>query len=224
MKDCCWMRKSGKDLTGRKFGRLTAIRRVEKPDGAKTRGPYWECLCDCLALVVVAASCLVGGSTQSCGCLRRELNIQKAQRNIRHGMSHTKIYHVWWSMMQRCYNPNHPSYAHYGGRGIAVCGKWHSLESFYEDMGHPPRGLSIERIDNNGNYCPENCKWGTNEEQNNNRSISHFVEYNGEKLTLSQCSRKFGINKHTLRGRLERGWSAERALTEPARRKNFLTI
>lgn len=135
--------------------------------------------------------------------------------NIRHGKCRTRIYQIWAGMINRCLNPNSKSYRDYGGRGITVCDRWQSFDNFLVDMGEPAPTLSIERRDNNGNYCPANCFWATSKEQCNNKRGNHLITYNGETGTMKQMAAKHGINYSTLRSRINRShWAPERALAE----------
>lgn len=121
-------------------------------------------------------------------------------------------------MIQRCYNPNNPKYPRYGGRGITVCDRWlgdNGLRNFIEDMGQPPEGLSLDRIDNDGNYEPTNCKWSTNSEQSNNTHWANKVTYKGRTQTLSQWAKELGVRRQSLYGRIKGGWSVERAFETP---------
>lgn len=134
----------------------------------------------------------------------------------KHGMSRTKIYKIWCSMIERCYTPTHHAYARYGARGITVCESWRlSFEQFYKDMGERPAGKSLDRINNNHGYSPDNCRWATQEQQQNNNSATHILHFNGESLSISQWARKLGISRNRIRSRIQRGMSIADALTIP---------
>jgi hypothetical protein len=131
-------------------------------------------------------------------------------------MSHTHVYAVWQAMLQRCENPNAQVWENYGARGISVCAEWHKFERFFADMGDRPKGYSLERVDNDGNYCKENCEWVKVKRQANNTRRNRILEFNGEKRTLAGWAEWAGLTWYTLRARLDvYGWSLERALTTP---------
>lgn len=210
-KSCGCLSEKANDLTGRKFGMLIAnARSIRK---GKNRQSYWECNCDCGSVCTVAHSQLVNGSTKSCGCLRK---LNARNRFSTHGKSKTRVHHLWSGMLARCNNPNQDNYCRYGARGISVCQRWHQFEAFLADMGEPPPGASLDRIDNDGNYEPGNVKWSTKHEQERNKRTNRWIEYNGERHVLADWARLIGIGDTTLRDRLDHGWTIEAALTTPA--------
>ena len=132
-----------------------------------------------------------------------------------HGMTKTNLHKVWLQMRDRCKNKANKSYKNYGGRGITICKRWDNFAKFYIDMGECPKGLTLERIDNDGNYEPSNCKWSTRTEQNNNSRINVIIEYKGQRLTMAEWARLIGIKYNTLLYRLRRyNWPIEKALTK----------
>lgn len=195
-------------MIGKRFGRLVVIAEGEKPSGH--REAYWICRCDCGNITKpISGIVLRNGKSTSCGCYKREITIQ---RNTRHNLCGTRIYRIWNGMKSRCYNQSHPKYPRYGARGIKICDKWlNDLNAFYEwaiSNGYADN-LTIDRIDNNGNYCPENCRWTTNEEQCNNRGHHILLEINGEIKTIAQWAKESGLRYRTIHARYNRGWNGE---------------
>lgn len=138
-----------------------------------------------------------------------------------HGMSNAPEYHVWNAMKQRCLKENAKNYHNYGGRGITICNEWMDFNVFINDLGlRPPGNYELERVDNNGNYCPANCKWATKKEQANNRRTNTILTFMGKSLTISQWEDVVGISQILIANRIAKGWTVERALTEPKRGTN----
>lgn len=197
------------------FGRLTVI---EKAPKHKNR-VNWLCKCECGNYVTVRADHLLDGRTKTCGCYSKEIG----ERTKTHGMSKTTLYKVWRSMLGRCFYEKSENYKYYGGRGITVCDEWrNSFERFYEwamDNGYS-KGLTIDRIDNNGNYQATNCKWATVKEQENNKRNNHILEFEGQRLTIAQWSEKLGVKMHTLNKRINYcKWPVEKALKTPVKKR-----
>lgn len=198
-------------MIGEKFNRLTVIRQDTGRKDKHRR--YWMCACECGKWVSVTTADLRSGNTKSCGCWRSD---ESKERMTTHGDSKSKLYAVWNMMMSRCYNPKTERYPRYGGRGISVCDEWNHNYPAFRDwaLSHGYQdGLTIDRIDVDGNYSPENCRWITNAEQMKNMSTNRYLSHNGETHTLSDWARKVGITPATLHKRLKRGWSLEKALT-----------
>lgn len=209
------------DLTGKPFGRLTVLRQAGKDNQDII---LWVCLCSCGNYKIVRGQHLRNGSIQSCGCLRQESSSKIGKKNKKHGLEGTRLYHIWCSMKGRCYRPSALEYDNYGGRDIKVCEEWQTFEPFMKwalSNGYSDN-LTIDRIKNDEGYCPKNCRWVGYKEQANNRRNNRMITAFGETLTLSQWSEKLSINSSTIRGRLARGWDAEKALTIiPSRGNNY---
>lgn len=192
------------DVIGKRVGRLV----VTSYHGrfGKHGHRHYLCLCDCGKEKVIARTSILNNSSKSCGCLNDE-------KRKKHGGSYDNAYWSWKAMLRRCENPDHDSYKHYGGAGITVCDRWKKYENFLQDMGEREKGVSIDRINPDGNYTPENCRWATPEEQSNNRRYNRHVEYEGKDFTCSRLARKFGIAPSTLNRRIFiHKWPLEEAL------------
>lgn len=196
------------DMIGLKFGSLLVTDNAEKQDAKKLS---WKCLCDCGKEHVAVGTELRRGKVKSCGCVSRE---KSKERMTTHGKSTSKAYSSWRSMMKRCYQESHTGFKDYGGKGITVCDSWHIFENFYSDMGDPKEGMTIDRINNNGNYSPDNCKWSTKTEQNENRKVTKWLEMNGIKQTQAKWAAQLGMYPSSLARRLTT-MSVEEALTTP---------
>lgn len=213
------------DLTGQTFNRLTVIHRTEND---KSGNACWECQCVCGNITIVPTGSLKSGHTKSCGCFMKESH---AKRKFIHGMSDTSEYSVWEGIIQRCTNPNNQAFKDYGGRNIGVCSKWkNDFMAFFNDMGKKPSPkLTIERVDNNKGYFPENCVWASRKNQSNNRRNNWAITFNGITLNITQWAEKVGIDREILRARVDKlKWSIEDALYTPKnkypRGKYYITI
>jgi len=208
---------------GQKFKRLTIVEKSNKKDAG--RNSYYLCLCDCGNKKLVRRNHLLSGRIVSCGCYRKELiDGYLRKKNTTHGKSYSKIYGIYASMMDRCYNSNMHAYHRYGGRGIFVCERWHKFENFYEDMGDPPRGMTLDRTDNAKGYSKENCRWATRKEQSNNTRTNKFIAFNGRIQTMQQWAEELEINGCTLRDRFKRGWDVGKAFTKKPRLKGLKEV
>ena len=209
------------DLTGKRFGRWTVI----KEDGrARYGGTMWLCKCDCGTIRRVNGRSLRAGLSMSCGCYGAEQrNAASVLVTKKHGGKNERLYGVWAGIKERCNNPNSKFYPLYGGRGITICNEWNNdyamfrkwaLETGYDDAA-PHGKCTLDRINNDLGYFPENCRWATSMTQCNNRRSNHILTFNGQSKTISEWARETGIRKDTIRRRIvQYGWSIERALTE----------
>jgi hypothetical protein len=197
-----------RDLSGNRFGRLTAIDVAGRKKYKSGTVILWNCLCDCGNSIITSSQSLIKGYTKSCGCLKAELNKIRGIENSKHSLSHTDIWNIYYGMKDRCYNKKHPSYPRYGGRGITICEEWLNDIRIFNNWcisnGYS-KGLSIDRIDNNGNYEPNNCRFVDAKSQARNRSTNIVVEYNEEKMTLPELSEICNIPYATLRARYKKG-------------------
>ncbi len=198
---------------GMRFGKWTITR--EPGTRMYTSDVGAICKCDCGTERLVSIRRLKKGYTKSCGCA----GVAKAAiKNRTHGQHQHRIHGIWRSMKERCSNKNHDAYARYGGRGIKVCRRWLKFENFLLDNGPLfKEGLTLDRIDNDGNYTKSNCQWVSRGDQANNRHNNVILEHDGERMTCSQWARKLGMQEITLRKRIRAGWSHSRAITTPVR-------
>lgn len=196
------------DLTGKRFGRLEVLERI----GTKNNSPYWKCKCDCGNYTNASSANLKSGNVISCGCHR----IESAQT---HGLSKTRIYRIYAGMKSRCYNENDTAYKNYGARGITICNEWiDDFVSFYNwavKNGYSDE-LSIDRINVNGNYEPNNCRWITQKMQARNKRNNLMIEYRGKTKALVEWSEELGISYDILNDRITAlGWDVEKAFEKP---------
>lgn len=198
-----------KDIIGQKFGRLIALYKLRN---YHRRGSYWLCVCDCGNFKEVYLGSLTSGATTSCGCYHKEI---AKNVNLKHGKRHTRLHKIWRDMKQRCYNKYNTSYKDYGERGITVCDEWltdfinfyiWAMANGYNDK------LSIDRIDVNGNYEPNNCRWATAKQQARNRRSNINYTINGETHCIKEWCEILNLNYKTVSTRLSRNWLIAKAL------------
>ena len=207
-----------KDLTGQKINKLTIIKRVANSKWNETR---WLCNCECGNQTILTYGKIAYGRTKSCGCYLKEAT---SNLNKKHGLRNHRLYNILANMKQRCYNENSKAYKNYGGRGIKICDEWLAKEdgfmNFYNwAINNGYNGdLSIDRIDNDGNYEPQNCRWVNNSIQSNNRRNNHKLTFNGDTLNISEWAEKYNLTISAIIHRLDRGWSIEKTLTTPLKK------
>ena len=213
-------RKAEEEMIGKRFGMLTVVSFAE----IRNKQMLWNCKCDCGGFKIASTHSLRSGNAVSCGCAKG----RKPVHGDTVGRRMSRLYTVWNSMRARCNNPKNHAYNDYGGRGITVCSEWDDYVAFkrwavnngYDE--NAPRGkCTIDRIDANGNYCPENCRFVSMADQNRNKRNSAFVEFDGKTKTISEWSKELGISPVTLWERLNVSkWPISRAMTEPVRKRN----
>lgn len=201
----------------KKYNRLT-IKYTYK----KNNRTYVHCVCECGNYKDIRLSRLKSGETKSCGCLRKDISRGKGKKKP---YSNTKLFYTYHGIKTRCYNTKSTSYKYYGAKGIKMCDEWlNDFKTFqewaYNNGYQENKGLSIDRIDVNGNYEPKNCRWVDNTTQANNRTDNYYITYKGQTLTASEWSKKLGIHNQTIKSRINRGWSVEKALTTPVKNNN----
>lgn len=204
------------DLTGKRFGNLTVLHQAE--DRIDPHGRHyimWHCLCDCGVEKDFYECNIVSGKSKSCGCIPKQKIIE---RTTTHGLSNTRIYQIWENMRKRCNNPNDPRFHRYGGRGIKVCDEWNrdfkvfydwAMSNGYED------NLTIDRINNDDMYCPDNCRWTDITSQCKNRATNIWVDIDGEKKIVSDWAKIYGIDRDLVYRRISAGWDPKKAILEP---------
>lgn len=207
--------KRATDITGQRFGCLIAL----GPIGRKNGAIEWLCACDCGNTATVSVRLLRNGSTKSCGCVAKQLS---SVRLTTHGKSRSKIHWIWAGMIQRCGNPNNKNYADYGGRGIRVCDEWkNSFAVFHAYVSGLPNfdseNMTLDRIDNNMGYSPDNVRWLPRVQQMRNTRKNVLLTHNGKAQCVSAWAEELEIQSSTLSWRVRAGWSTERVLTTPAR-------
>ena len=215
-KNCKFKRTNLIDLTGQRFGKLVVLRKADDTEKLTGQSSSWVCKCDCGNTTVVRSIFLRNGETKSCGCAKSSLN----------GGSKSPLYSRWRSMIRRCESSKDNGYKDYGGRGISVCNDWHNFDIFekwaYENgysKSENTYDCTLDRIDVDGNYCPENCRWIGMKGQCNNRRSNHYIELNGIIHTLKEWAEIYNIDYRTVKGRLHRGWSEYESLTIPSGHK-----
>ena len=205
------------DLTGRKYGRLTAVSRAKNTEHGRAQ---WLCRCDCGGERIAQAAYLNRGSTRSCGCLGIEQRKSAAQSQCHDAAKrqHPREYSSWANMLARCYDKRRDDFKWYGGIGIVVCARWRdSFSAFLADMGPRPFGMTLDRRVTSADYSPDNCRWATATEQANNRRDNHRITIDGVTRTIAEWSRQTGVGEKVISARICRGWDARRAVETQVR-------
>ena len=203
------------DRSGHRYGRLVALRPTPLKESSGCI--KWLCQCDCGNQTIVSGSALQSGATKSCGCLHKETAYRQSYR---HGMAQSRLYREWNNMKSRCNFKSGKCYSRYGGRGITYCKEWEDFVNFEKwalQNGYADN-LTLDRINNDGSYTPDNCRWVTNIEQQRNKCDNHFITYRGQTKTVVEWAEAIGISSSTIIRRLRRGWSVAQALEQPSMR------
>lgn len=193
-----------KDIKGIKYCRLLVV--DLNKDKKNSRAARWNCVCDCGNMVVVYGYALRNGSIKSCGCLRKENHLAAITKHGGTSFSNGKkrTYSIWSNMRQRCLNPKNVNYHRYGGRGIKICDRWGQYINFISDMGEAPPCKTLDRIDNNGDYCKENCRWTSKKVQSNNRCDNRSISWDGNTYTYAELAREWGVSWYFIRDYVDR--------------------
>ena len=206
------------DLTGQRFGKLTVIKFSKDVQSGNRKRKYWLCRCDCGNIKEVRTDCLTSGNVKSCGCLHIENSYKNLTDKYRfkpkYEIQNKRLYHIWNGMKHRCYNSEDEKYHRYGGRGISICDEWLNFDNFAKwslNNGYADN-LSIDRINNDGNYEPSNCRWTNNKQQCRNRRTNIKTQYNGKEMTLIEISEITNIPYVTLNDRYHRGDRGDRLI------------
>jgi hypothetical protein len=200
-----------KDLTNKRFGKLQVV----AYSGRSGKKSIWLCKCDCGNWSTsVPTWTLVSKTTTSCGCGSKE----PLKLRVTHNKSKTRAYNIWSGMLQRCNNPKASKYENYGGRGIKVCDRWYKFENFHLDMGNPLETQTLDRIDSDKDYSPDNCRWATYAEQNRNTKHNNNITIDGRTQCLTDWCKEYGIKITTVLGRIDRNWNIKDALETPVRK------
>lgn len=204
-------------MVGKKFSMLTVLKEV----GVYGRAQHktYLCSCDCGTKKVIVGASIRAGRTKSCGCLAKKTQFNTDSAKT-HGLSRSRIYKIWLGMKQRCSDKSTGRTRRlYYDKGICVCDRWMDFVNFVDDMGLPMKSMTIDRINGNGNYEPENCRWATKKEQANNTTANHQLSFDGKTMNIAQWSDQVGIKQNTIVYRLVRGWPVEKALTKPIQQR-----
>lgn len=190
----------------RKYGKLTILEEVESKIYNYCKVRKVRCLCDCGSICIVSFHSVIKGISKSCGCLHKETV-------TKHGKSNSRSYKIWAGMIDRCENPSNDRFYRYGKLGVSK--RWHDFNKFYSDMGDPPDGMSLDRINNNKGYSKENCRWATGKDQQRNRKSNRIVKFKGKTQCIAAWADELNMSWILLYSRIKRGWSIERAFYQP---------